>query len=274
MEKKKIHINAQLPCSLAVSHIECFLEGLRAGDIVIEQGDERIVLHPQATVTLDVEAKSKKHKQRLTINLEWCTPHACKKHERQHGKKYHPHHEGHPPHPPHHEGHQPPPPPNEDAPEILHSHEHTHGDDDHVVRHTHQHGHTPDHDHHPAAPETHYMHDKHGFHSHYHCHGDSEHKLCHTHEHTDGHHDGHQHTGCCEDVEHTPHKGCCAEHNYGSGLSKGHEKHEHGHKGCCEGKTHDPHKGCCSTHEHDQGHPSHEDPHHGHRAKGKHGKKK
>ena len=117
MEKKKIHINAQMPCTLAVAHIECFLEGLRTGDVVVEQGTERIVLHPHSEVSLDIEARTKKDKQRLVITLDWCAPHACEDHPR------------------HGEHHDPPPPPHG-----KHTHEHTHGHGEGAQRHTHEHG--------------------------------------------------------------------------------------------------------------------------------------
>jgi hypothetical protein len=36
----------------------------------------------------------------------------------------------------------------------------------------------------------------------------------------------HGYRGCCEGTSHTPHAGCCAEHNYGTNLDQ-----MRGHKG-------------------------------------------
>ncbi|MCT4627371.1 amphi-Trp domain-containing protein [Halodesulfovibrio sp.] len=212
MEKKKIHISGTMPCTLAVSHLDCFLDGLKSGAVVVEEGDKKIVLNPHSEVDLDIEARTKKDMQRLVITMEWCTSETC---SRKHDK---------------------------------HRQKHSHGDDTHEHHHEELSG---SYAHHEERP---HQHDEHGFHSHHHCHGKDEHQLCHTHEHADGHHDLHQQTGCCEDIEHEPHKGCCSKHNFGSVYPYGHEAHEHGYKGCCEGIKHTPHEGCCAEHDYGNGH--------------------
>ncbi|OBQ46530.1 amphi-Trp domain-containing protein [Halodesulfovibrio spirochaetisodalis] len=218
MEKKKIHISDTIPCKLAVSHIDCFLDGLRSGAVVIEEGDKKIILHPHSEVKMDIEAKAKKDKQRLVITLEWCAPEACQRI----------HHETHTPHAQEHGG---------NGKMLAHHHRGGHHHDEEYDGHHSGHHQEPPH-----------KLDEHGFHSHHHCHGKGEHQLCHTHEHAEGHHEHQQQTGCCEDIEHEAHEGCCSEHNYGR-APHWDEVPEHGHHGCCEGKKHSPHKGCCSEHD-------------------------
>lgn len=267
MEKKKIHISGKMPCDLAVSHIECFLDGIRSGSVVIEEGHEKIVLHPDAEIEMNIEAKTKYDKQRLVISLEWATkdtshPHSSHHSQEKHKsrcsdkliKHVHSHGPGH--HDERYDGNH-----HSDHPEDFHSHYHSHKKNvsyrsGNLIKHNHVHnikhhdelydGHHGDH--HSEHPE--------GFHSHYHCHGKDEHQLCHTHEHAEGHHD--MHHGCCQGKDHEPHDGCCAEHHYGATASSKqtdhtdtndhHGNHVHGYRGCCEGKTHTPHAGCCAEH--------------------------
>lgn len=253
MEKNKIHISGKMPCPLAVSHIECFLDGLRSGSVIIEEGNKKLLLHPNTEVDMNIEARTKHDKQHLVIALSWDTPTVGKEtpHPPPHTfkKRPHPHaaHYAHIEQPPEHEGD--------------------------VIRHAHHHGsghHDEDiyfwHDEDPYTENPH-GHDEHGFHSHYHCHGKGDHQLCHTHEHADGHHEALQSRGCCEDVEHVPHRGCCSRHQYGMDLPEHHwHEHEypphmqpthtpygyghyvHGYKGCCEDVEHVPHPGCCAEH--------------------------
>lgn len=207
MEKKKIHISGKMPCTLAMSHIDCFLEGLRNGSVVVEHGEEKIVLHPNAEIDMDIEARTKGDRQRLVITLDWDAPETVT-HEYEE--------------------------------ETPHEHHHKYADE-------HPHGHSEEHpdemygkhhgDHHGGHHAVHYPPDPHehlqGFHSHYHCHGEGEYQFCHAHEHTESHHEhygrgSHVHgfRGCCEGTRHTPHAGCCAEHNYGEDLEQ-----QRGHKG-------------------------------------------
>ncbi|SIO13273.1 amphi-Trp domain-containing protein [Halodesulfovibrio marinisediminis] len=249
MEKNKIYISGKMPCPLAVSHVECFLDGLRSGTVIIEEGNKKLLLHPNTEIDINIEARTKHDKQHLVISLSWDTPDVTK-------EEFHPHAAYHAPR------------------------ERRTGPVGDVIRHAHMHGpehHDDDffwHDADPYAEHPH-EHDEHGFHSHYHCHGKDEHKLCHTHEHAEGHHELLQPRGCCEDRAHVPHRGCCAEHNYGIDLPEHHwHKHEthghqydtgeyyrqpthtplgygryvHGYKGCCEGIEHTPHPGCCAEH--------------------------
>jgi len=211
MEKKKIHISGKMPCTLAVSHIECFLDGLRNGSVVVEQGEEQIVLHPNAEIEMDIEARIKNDRQHLVITLDWDAPEieTYEYEEETPHEHTHRHSEEHP-----------------------HSHSAEHHDEMYGGHHGAHHGarHGAHHAvHYPPAPPEH----MHGFHSHYHCHGEGEYQFCHEHEHTESHHEHygrgshvHGYRGCCEGTPHTPHAGCCAEHKYGVDLDK-----KRGHKG-------------------------------------------
>lgn len=197
MEKKKIHISGKMPCTLAVSHIECFLDGLRNGSVVFEQGEEKIVLHPHAEIEMNIEAHIKNDKQHLVISLDWDTPEIETYEYEEETPHEHPHW--------HDE-----------------EHPHRHGAEHHDEMYGRPHGgyHAV---HYPPAPHEH----MHGFHTHYHCHGKGEYQLCHAHEHTESHHEHygqgshvHGYRGCCEGTPHIPHAGCCAEHNYGVDIDK------------------------------------------------------
>lgn len=207
MEKKKIHIAAKMPCNLAMSHIDCFLEGLRTGAMVIEQGQEKLVLHPHAEVELDIDARTKEDKQQLTITLEWQVPEEYQVHSHEHQAV-----------------HQPPLQHSEQFHQLdehgFHTHYHCHGKGEHQLCHSHEHseGH---HDHHQYIG----------------CCEDKPHAphqgCCAEHyygaEFPEGH-EAHQHgyRGCCEGIAHTPHTGCCAEHGYGEGYTMQHRGEQGG----------------------------------------------
>lgn len=264
MEKKKIHISGKMPCSLALSHIDCFLEGLRDGSVVVEQGTEKLVLHPHAEINMDIEARTKGDRQRLVITLDWNVPETA-----THG-----HEESHHPHTKHTHGRC------KDSAKHLHAQ--SAGQHDELYDGYHGEHHVTDNFDHPKE------YDEHGFHSHYHCHGKDEHQLCHSHEHAGGHHEHLHEKGCCEDREHEPHKGCCAEHNYGKNLpaheqhkhhhhdhdQRGNGIHVHGYKGCCEERKHAPHAGCCSEHNYGQDIDTPKDKGHDKVKHGRNGKKR
>lgn len=189
MEKKKIHISGKMPCTLAISHIECFLDGLRNGSVAVEQGGEKIVLHPHAEIDMEIEARTKDDRQRLVITLDWDAPEIEPYEYEEEAPYEHPHSHG------------------EEHPDEMYGRHHG---GHHAV-------------HYPPAPPEH----MHGFHSHYHCHGEGEYQFCHEHEHTESHHEHygrgshvHGYKGCCEGTRHTPHAGCCSEHNYGEDLEQ------------------------------------------------------
>lgn len=193
MEKKKVHISGRVPSNLAVSHVECFLEGLRNGSVVVEKDEEQVVLQPHSEIDMNIEASIKDDKQRLVITLDWDAPEIETYEHEEETPRESPH--WHSEERPHRHGHH----------DVMYE---RHPPGYHAV-------------HYPPAPPEH----MHGFHSHYHCHGEGEHQLCHTHEHTESHHEHygfgshvHGYRGCCEGVPHTPHAGCCAEHNYGVDL--------------------------------------------------------
>ncbi|WP_027361605.1 amphi-Trp domain-containing protein [Halodesulfovibrio aestuarii] len=198
MEKKKIHISGKVPSNLAMSHVECFLEGLRNGNVIVEQDEEKIILQPHAEIEMNIEASVKHDKQRLVITLEWDTPEIETEYDEE-SLHEHPH---------------------------WHMHSPRHYDEMH---HMHQHG-----QHAVHYPPT--RHDEHNFHSHYHCHGKGEYQLCHTHDHAADHHHYHYaqgshvhgYRGCCEETPHVPHPGCCAAHNYGVDFKS--KRGEHGKK--------------------------------------------
>ena len=71
MEKQKISVKKVLEYKDAVSYIEDLAKSFRSGTIVLESGEEHVVMKPSAQVAIKVEAKTKKDKQKIAFELSW-----------------------------------------------------------------------------------------------------------------------------------------------------------------------------------------------------------
>ncbi|MEZ7197156.1 amphi-Trp domain-containing protein [Pseudodesulfovibrio karagichevae] len=71
MEKQKISVKKVLEYKDAVSYIEDLAKSFRSGTIVLESGEEHVVMKPSAQVGIKVEAKVKNDKQKIAFELSW-----------------------------------------------------------------------------------------------------------------------------------------------------------------------------------------------------------
>jgi amphi-Trp domain-containing protein len=71
MDKQKISVKKVLEYKDAVSYIEDLARSFRSGTIVLESGEEHVVMKPSAQVAIKVEAKAKKDKQKISFELSW-----------------------------------------------------------------------------------------------------------------------------------------------------------------------------------------------------------
>jgi amphi-Trp domain-containing protein len=71
VEKQKISVKKVLEYEDAVSYIEDLAKSFRSGTIVLESGEEHVVMKPSAQVAVKVEAKTKKDRQKISFELSW-----------------------------------------------------------------------------------------------------------------------------------------------------------------------------------------------------------
>lgn len=71
MEKQKISVKKVLEYKEAVGYMEDLAKSLKSGSIVIESGEEHVVMTPSAQVAIKVEAKIKDGKQKIGFELSW-----------------------------------------------------------------------------------------------------------------------------------------------------------------------------------------------------------
>lgn len=71
MEKQKISVKKVLEYKDAVAYIEDLAKSFKSGSIVIESGEEHVVMKPSARVAIKVEAKAKDDKQKIAFELSW-----------------------------------------------------------------------------------------------------------------------------------------------------------------------------------------------------------
>lgn len=74
MDKNKLSVTQQLAYTDAVSYLEALLESFKAGQIVVAADGEQVTLSPREHVEVTVEAKSKKDKQKFSLELGWSYP--------------------------------------------------------------------------------------------------------------------------------------------------------------------------------------------------------
>lgn len=74
MDKEKISLEQTLALEDAVAYLEDLAAGLRAGRLLIAQGDRSMELTPPDSVDIEVEARQKKGKVKFSLELEWQPP--------------------------------------------------------------------------------------------------------------------------------------------------------------------------------------------------------
>jgi amphi-Trp domain-containing protein len=71
MGKKEVELNSEATLEKAVEYLESIIAGLKKGKVFIQQGDEVVELTPNKTVSIEVEAKQKKHGEKVSFKLSW-----------------------------------------------------------------------------------------------------------------------------------------------------------------------------------------------------------
>ncbi|WP_419787154.1 amphi-Trp domain-containing protein [Pseudodesulfovibrio sp.] len=71
MEKQKIGVKMNVSYKEAVAYLKALVESLESGKIVVKNGEEHVTLTPQEQVAIEVEAKTKKDKQKFSLEISW-----------------------------------------------------------------------------------------------------------------------------------------------------------------------------------------------------------
>lgn len=71
MEKKKLCLNTRLVCADAAGVIDALAEGLKERCLRLQKGDETLVLTPPEAVDLELEAKLKDGRGKITLEISW-----------------------------------------------------------------------------------------------------------------------------------------------------------------------------------------------------------
>lgn len=79
MEKNKVSFKQTMETEDAVKTLEDLVKSLKAGKIVVEQGEAFISMDPAEKVTVEIEGKQKRDKGELSIELSWRLSEAVEK---------------------------------------------------------------------------------------------------------------------------------------------------------------------------------------------------
>ena len=71
MEKKQIMFDESMERKQVVKYLEKMVKELNEGKVIIKTDGESLAIEPQDTIRLEVEAKQKKGRERLEIELSW-----------------------------------------------------------------------------------------------------------------------------------------------------------------------------------------------------------
>jgi amphi-Trp domain-containing protein len=76
MEKRKINVKMSLSYSEVVAYLEDLLKSFKSRKIVVQTGEDHLVMTPPEQVGVKVEAKIKKDRQSIGFELSWvqCEP--------------------------------------------------------------------------------------------------------------------------------------------------------------------------------------------------------
>jgi amphi-Trp domain-containing protein len=69
--KAEVSFEGTMTLDKVLSYLEELTASIRAGSIKVEKGAEQVLLQPADIVTLEVKAKTKKHKQSFRLELSW-----------------------------------------------------------------------------------------------------------------------------------------------------------------------------------------------------------
>ncbi len=71
MGKDDISMEGTMETQEVIHYLEGLIEGFREGRIVVEQGERYLTLNPPKTLGVEIEARRKKDKEKLSLELSW-----------------------------------------------------------------------------------------------------------------------------------------------------------------------------------------------------------
>ena len=74
MSKQKVSIEKLMPLADVAARLNELAAGLKAGSIVVEQGDKSLTLTPPTMVGVEIKAKQKKNKAKFSFEITWRNP--------------------------------------------------------------------------------------------------------------------------------------------------------------------------------------------------------
>lgn len=76
MNKKSLETKTHLKKETAISYLEEVIKSLKAGKLVVQEGEEFVSLSPAPELELELEASASKNKERIFLSLHWSTKEA------------------------------------------------------------------------------------------------------------------------------------------------------------------------------------------------------
>ncbi|OGG99131.1 MAG: hypothetical protein A2600_04980 [Candidatus Lambdaproteobacteria bacterium RIFOXYD1_FULL_56_27] len=73
MQKKSFETKTRLKKEAAVLYLEELIKSLKAGKLVVQEGEEFVSLTPAQDLELELEASAGKSKERIFVSLHWST---------------------------------------------------------------------------------------------------------------------------------------------------------------------------------------------------------
>jgi len=70
-DKKSVAYEGQIELNKALDYLKSLQAALKKGTAYVQNGTEVVALEPESSVSMHVEAKSKKEKQSIKIELSW-----------------------------------------------------------------------------------------------------------------------------------------------------------------------------------------------------------
>ena len=69
--RNKVSLKKKVGHEEAVAILEDILKSLKSGNMVIQNGEESITLNPSDKISMEIKAKTKKLKNKLSMELSW-----------------------------------------------------------------------------------------------------------------------------------------------------------------------------------------------------------
>lgn len=72
-EKKQIELEEKMEKDRVIDYLVKLIEGLKSETLCIQSGGELVTLKPSSFICFSLEAVTKKEKEKLKLELSWCT---------------------------------------------------------------------------------------------------------------------------------------------------------------------------------------------------------